>query len=88
MTMTTEEFTQKAIDKFNAELTDLVFQFIENDPELKHDYYEFGVGKELHTVNQELGKKIKERFGVENSERSHHPKSNLIKSYTIHKAAK
>jgi hypothetical protein len=81
--METEEFANKVIDKFCKELTDLVFQYIENDTELKQDYQEFESG-ELHAVNQALGKKIKERFGVENLERSNQPKSNLIKSYTKH----
>jgi hypothetical protein len=62
----------------------LVFQYIENDAELKQDYQKFGSGEELYPVNQALGKKIKERFGVENLERSNQPKSNLIKSYTKH----
>jgi hypothetical protein len=82
--MTTDQFANKVIDKFCKELTDLVFQYIENDAELKQDYQKFGSKKELHAVNQALGKKIKERFGVENLERSNQPKSNLIKSYTKH----
>jgi len=81
--MTTEEFANRVINKFCEELTDLVFQYIENDAELKDDYHKFGLG-ELHAVNQALGKKIKERFGVENLERSNNPKSNLIKSYAKH----
>jgi len=36
--MTTEQFAQKVTDKFNEELTDLVFQYIENNGDLMHDY--------------------------------------------------
>lgn len=49
--MTTEEFAQKVINKFNEELTDLVFLYIENDTELMHDYLRLVSDKDLDTVN-------------------------------------
>lgn len=82
--MTTEQFAQKVTDKFNEELTDLVFQYIENDAELMHDYLRLVSDKDLDTVNKALGRKIKEKFGVENLERNNNPKSKLIQSYTKH----
>ena len=84
LTMTTEEFAQKVTDRFNEELTDLVFQYIENDAELMHDYLRQVSFKDLDTVNKALGMKIKEKFGVENLNRCNNPKSKLIKSYTKH----
>ena len=86
--MTTEEFAQKVADKFNEELTDLVFQYIENDAELMHDYLRLVSDKDLDTVNKALGRKIRERFGVDNLGRSNNPKSKLIQSYTKHTAPK
>lgn len=86
--MTTEQFAQKVTDKFNEELTDLIFLYIENDAELMHDYLRLVSDKDLDTVNKALGRKIKEKFGVENLERSNNPKSKLIKSYTKHTASK
>lgn len=82
--MTTEEFAQKVINQFNEELTDLVFQYIENDAELMHDYLRLVSDKDLDTVNKALGRKIKEKFGVDNLERDNNPKSKLIQSYTKH----
>ena len=82
--MTTEQFAQKVTDKFNEELTDLVFQYIENDAELMNDYLRLVSDKDLDTVNKALGRKIKEKFGVENLERNNKPKSKLIQSYTKH----
>ncbi len=82
--MTTEEFAQKVITKFNEELTDLVFQYIENDTELMRDYLRLVSDKDLDTVNKGLGRKIKEKFDVDNLERSNNPKSKLIQSYTKH----
>ncbi|MHB9142991.1 MAG: hypothetical protein ACYC25_14050 [Paludibacter sp.] len=82
--MTTEQFAQKVTDKFNEELTDLIFLYIENDAELMHDYLRLISDKDLDTVNKALGRKIKEKFGVENLERSNNPKSKLIQSYTKH----
>ena len=72
--MTTEQFAQKVTDRFIEELTDLVFQYIENDVELMHDYLRLVSDKDLDTVNKELGRKIKEKFGVENLDRSNNPK--------------
>lgn len=82
--MTTEEFAQKVIDKFNEELTDLIFQYIENDAELMHDYLRLVSDKDLDTVNKALGRKIKEKFDVDNLERNTNPKSKLIQSYMKH----
>lgn len=82
--MTTEEFAQKVTDRFNEELTDLVFLYIENDAELMHDYLRLVSDKDLDTVNKALGRKIKEKFGVENLDRNNNPKSKLIQSYTKH----
>lgn len=83
--MTTEEFAQKVITKFNLELTDLIFQYIENDAELMHEYLRLVSDKDLDTVNKAIGKKIKEKFDVDNKERNKNPKSKLIRSYTEHK---
>ena len=82
--MTTEQFAQKVTDKFNEELTDLIFQYIETDAELMHDYLRLVSDKDLDTVNKALGRKIKEKFGVENLDRNNNPKSKLIQSYTKH----
>ncbi len=82
--MTIEEFAQKVTDKFNEELTDLVFQYIENDSELMQDYLKLVSERNLDTVNKALGRKIKEKFGVDNLDRNNKPKSKLIQSYTKH----
>ena len=84
--MTTEEFAQKVTDKFNEELIDLVFQYIENNAELMHDYLRLVSDIDLDTVNKALGRKIKEKFGVDNLGRNNKPKSKLIQSYTKHVA--
>lgn len=84
--MTTDEFAQKVTDKFNEELTDLVFQYIENNAELMHDYLRLVSDIDLDTVNKALGRKIKEKFGVDNLGRNNKPKSKLIQSYTKHVA--
>lgn len=84
--MTTEEFAQKVTDKFNEELTDLVFQYIESNAELMDDYLKLVSERNLDTVNKALGRKIKEKFGVDNLDRNNKPKSKLIQSYTKHVA--
>ena len=81
----TEVFAQNVVSRFYEELTDLVFLYIENDRELMHQYLRLVSESNLDTVNKALGKKIKEKFGVENLDVNRSPKSKLIQSYTKHK---
>jgi hypothetical protein len=84
--MTTEEFAQKVVEKFSEELTDLVFLYIENNKDLMHEYLHLVSDYDLDKVNRDLGKKIKEKFHVDNLGRNDEPKSKLIQSYTQHTA--
>lgn len=86
--MTTEKFAQDVVEKFSKELTDLVFLFIENDKNLMHEYLRLVSDYDLDKVNRDLGKKIKEKFNVENIGRTGATKSKLIQSYTQHTAPK
>lgn len=42
-----------------------MFQYVENDAELMHNYLRLVSDRYLYTVNKALGRKIKEKFGVE-----------------------
>lgn len=81
----TEVFAQNVFSRFYEELTDLVFLYIENDRELMHQYLRLVSENNLDTVNKALGKKIKEKFSVDNLDVNRSPKSKLIQSYTKHK---
>jgi hypothetical protein len=80
----TEVFAQNVVNRFYEELTDLMFLYIENDRELIHQYLRLVSESNLDTVNRALGKKIKEKFGMENLDVNRNPKSKLIQSFTKH----
>ncbi|MFC1730376.1 hypothetical protein ACFL6I_08575 [candidate division KSB1 bacterium] len=83
--MTLEEFKNEALSRFTREITDLFFCYIENDEELFQKYQRV-IGREsnLDETNQDLGKTVKEWFGLENGDVNTEPKSKLIRSYTEH----
>ena len=83
--MNLEEFKVRALSKFSKEITDIFFQYIENDKELLQEYQRvIGRESDLDTVNMALGFAIKEWFALENDEVNSNPKSKLIRSYTEH----
>lgn len=79
-----DEFANKVINQFSSEITDLVFQYIENDEKLMLQYLRVISDYKLDKVNQTLGSSIKQRFNLDNDGRESNPKSKLIKSYTVH----
>jgi hypothetical protein len=87
--MDLNEFKEKALRRFTDEITDLFFQYIENDRELMLDYLSaIGRDSDLDTVNRDLGRAIKDFFDLENLPENKKPKSKLIKTYTRHKKIK
>lgn len=68
----------------NSTITDEVFLFIQNDHELMYDYLKLVEANTLKTVNQKIGRAIKEKFGLTNDDcRQNSPKSTLIQSHQI-----
>jgi hypothetical protein len=74
-------FAEKVIDLFSKEITDQVFLMIENDKFLFQEYLRLVSDTKLDTVNQIIGKKVKERYKLHNLTRRDRPKSKLIKSH-------
>lgn len=76
------DFFQKVLDDFTLNITDRIFLMIENDAELMRRYLELRdqYGK---NINNELGKKIKEYYELENLEEVD-AKSKIIKKYMQH----
>lgn len=60
-----DEFANKVINQFCNEITDLVFQYIENDEELMLEYLRVVSDHNLDKTNQTLGFSIKQRFNAE-----------------------
>ncbi len=83
--MNLKEFQDKALEQFTREITDTFFSYIEDDPELMHDYLRI-IDREsdLDTTNKKLGEAVKNWFRLENGEMNDEPGSYLIESYTEH----
>ena len=79
-----EAIADKAMDKLNRRLTDLVFLTIQNDRGLMHEFMD-AVGKfGWETVNQTIGRRVESRYNLERNgkKRNDMPESILAFSYS------
>ncbi len=84
MTKDINDFIQKEMDYFGKNITDWVFLSIENSKESMQEYLDL-VGKYgKENINRQIGKEIRRKFGLGNSEKETNPRSKLIKSHTKH----
>ena len=80
--MSINKFADKVLDEFSKEITDQVFLSIQNNRELMHEYLRLISTNTIDTVNQRIGKAVKDRYKLTNSDsRQDNPKSVLIKSH-------
>ena len=84
--MDLKTFEKKALNQFTRDITDIFFQYIEEDRKLLQDYIStIGRESDLDTANKKLGKAVKVYFNLENGKINKNPKSKLIRSFTEHK---
>ena len=75
-------FSDKVLDEFSKKITDQVFLSIQNNRELMHEYLRLISTSTIDTVNQQIGKAVKHRYQLSNSDsRQDAPTSTLIKSH-------
>lgn len=78
-------FMNEVYAKFDKRITDYIFLTIEKDEVLQKKYRQlFNDDKEQGTVNQLIGKQVKEHFDLENVEkagRENNPEADLIDSH-------
>lgn len=82
--MTPQQIADAAIALLNARITDEVFLIIQNDRELMHAYLRAVESQHggLNTVNQTIGRLVKDRYALTNAEsRQDNPSSTLIQSH-------
>lgn len=80
--MELEKFKTELLEKFDKIITDQVFQFIESDRHLMHDYLNTVSANGLKTVNSEISKAIKKHYGLKNvNNKNKEPQSKLIQSF-------
>ena len=77
-------FADKVLSRFSDSITDYVFLTIQNDRELMLEYLRLVSDTKLDTVNQQIGKKVKDHFNLKNApSRQDSPQSTLIKSHQV-----
>ena len=80
--MTPKEIADAAIAQLNKRITDEVFLIIQKDPKLMHEYLRAVEANGLDTVNQTVGRSVKERYNLTNADtRQKRPASTLIQSH-------
>ena len=79
-----EDFLTTAFEKFESQITDNIFCFIQNDKELMKAYLDLvAENGNLQYVNSHIAQEIAKRYDLEStSNQIESPKSNLIQSYT------
>ena len=80
----TRNFATEVAEKFFDEITDLLFQYIEQDPVLMKEYRNRVAKEGLERINQDLGSAFKTLTKTDNNGECKTPKSILISSYTKH----
>lgn len=82
--MELNEFKTRLLEEFDSAITNQVFQFIESDRDLMHDYLNTVSTNGLKTVNSEIAKAVKKHYGLKNCEiKNKMPQSKLIQSYEV-----
>ena len=81
---TSNDFAKKVTKAFKKEITDQVFLFIQDNPELMKEWRYVVEKESLQQVNLLLGDVVKKEFKLNNGDRCSEPKSILIGSYTEH----
>ena len=80
--MNPEEIATEAIKKMNKKITNEIFLIIQTDRELMQQYLRAVETDGLNTLNQTIGKKIKEEYHLENmDDREDNPTCTLIQSH-------
>jgi hypothetical protein len=79
-----DTFIDTVIARKNESITDEVFLLIQNDRTLMHQYLRLVESNTLDVVNQSIGKKVKEAYGLHNTTRNREPESTLIQSFQQH----
>ncbi len=66
--MTPKELAQEAISRFNKKITNEIFELIQSDRELMHQYLRIVEKDGLDTTNQTIGKIVKAEYHLTNSD--------------------
>ena len=78
-------FLDKVLDEFTEDITDRIFQMIEEDEGLMKEYNTLKEEMSAGTINSRLGKKVREHFRLQKTDRRKKAESSLISEYQVHR---
>ena len=82
--MELKDFINDVLTKYDEQITDSVFCFIQNDRALMKKYLDMvaAIGS-LQDVNKQIGREIVRRYGLKGYSKDDEPKSVLISSFSL-----
>lgn len=82
--MELKDFINDVLTKYDEQITDSVFCFIQNDRALMKKYLDMvaAIGS-LQDVNKQIGREIVRRYGLKGYSKDDEPKSILISSFSL-----
>jgi hypothetical protein len=75
------EIADRAISIMNKRITNEIFLIVQNDRTLMKEYLRAVEREGLDTVNQTIGKKVRQKYQLTNSDRENNPTCTLIQSH-------
>ncbi len=82
--MKPKDIALSAISIMNKRITNEIFLIIQNDRNLMYEYLKAVEQNSLTTVNQNIGKAVKDKYHLENlNDREDNPSCTLIQSHTV-----
>ncbi|SHJ15397.1 hypothetical protein [Propionispora hippei] len=75
------EIAERAISIMNKRITNEIFLIVQNDRTLMKEYLRAVEREGLDTVNQTIGKKVRQKYQLTNSDRENNPTCTLIQSH-------
>ena len=80
--MSPSQIAHEAIARMNKRITNEIFLIIQNDRKLMYEYLRSVEANGLDTVNQQIGKAVKNQYQLVNlDEREDNPSCTLIQSH-------
>ena len=80
--MKVSEIAQEAMSRLNKRITNEVFLIIQQDRKLMREYLKAVKDQGSDTVNRQIGKQVKVRYGLTNmDEREDNPSCTIIQSH-------
>ncbi len=78
------DFIDEVFSKFDEQIIDNIFCFIQNDRELMKKYLEtVATTGNLQDVNKQIGREIVRHYGFKGYSKNNEPKSFLISSFSL-----